>query len=384
MLTQMCPLLALLAAAPAGMDAQQIPTVPAAARPSSGEDVAAVAQGWLLLSQGSAPQAAARAKEVLRVFPTSPGALALAVEAAIAGGGATAGLRQYEDWLGRRTMEEPLLLRRIARAVLVEAIDPRSDPRARIEALRALASDGDARAVEALRTGASGGNTAALRVLAESGDPAAARTLIDQMAAGTAEPIAALEALSKGGSPAAARAALARLKDQRPEIRAAAADALGRVKGPDAGPALRALLSDQSPFVRFRAAAALLELGDDTGLPLVQEMAGSDMASTRLIAAGALAVRPDEAWLTLVRTLARASEPEVRLGAAKLLIPHDPELARTVVNGLRDDPNPAIRAMVSEVAAETAGGDLARLRALLHRDPLERVRAAATLLSLTR
>jgi HEAT repeat protein len=156
------------------------------------------------------------------------------------------------------------------------------------------------------------------------------------------------------------------------------------VKGPDAGPALRALLSDQSPFVRFRAAAALLELGDDTGLPLVQEMAGSDMAATRLIAAGALAVRPDEAWLTLVRTLARASEPEVRLGAAKLLIPHDPELARTVVNGLRDDPNPAIRAMVSEVAAETAGGDLARLRALLHRDPLERVRAAATLLSLTR
>ena len=82
----------------------------------------------------------AQAQELLRKTPRSANALALAVDAAIVLHGSTAGLDQYERWLGSRTLEEPGILRRISSAALHEAA---RNPATRLLALRGLAGAGD-------------------------------------------------------------------------------------------------------------------------------------------------------------------------------------------------------------------------------------------------
>jgi HEAT repeat protein len=385
--TRTCALLvipALLSSASA--HAQQGPVPPSAlARPGTPDDMMLVTQGWLLLSQGSAIAAVARAREVLARSPSSPGAVALAVEAEIARGGSLAGLAEYERWLAARPHQEPLLLRRVSQAVLREAAAQTSDQSARLTALRALAADGDPAAVATLHESMAAGSLASAGALAESGNPDAVKYLVDAMTSRQIDAVRGLEALGKSHSPQAASAALSRLDDPRTEVRAAAIDALGALQAREAAPRLRLLLNDDRLYLRVRAAAALLAIGDEAGLPVIQGLAASESAQDRLVAVQAMGGKRDAAWLEIVRKLTTASEPEIRLGAAQLLAEQDPSLSASVFASLREDPNPAVRTLANDAALRTAVSDLSRLRALLHSPALDRrVGAAERVLLVTR
>ena len=136
-----------LALAAAPVAAQQAPT----ATP----ETTAIARGWSTLAKGDAAGAANIAAQELSRNPHSTPALILAVEADLTRGGAAGGLTTYERWLGSRKVEEAYVLRRIARAVLAEATVKQPNARARLDALAALAADGDQAAAAASNSGAS-------------------------------------------------------------------------------------------------------------------------------------------------------------------------------------------------------------------------------------
>ena len=67
------------------------------------------------------------------------------------------------------------------------------------------------------------------------------------------------------GDPKAEQAALKALKDDKPEVRGAAAKALGDMKARNAVPNLVEMVNDKEPGVIMAAAHALLDLGDKRG-----------------------------------------------------------------------------------------------------------------------
>src|SRR5512145_2945513 len=107
----------LMFAAWAGAFTQAPPMPPSAIR---ADEATALANGWTVLTQGNHAEAAQLAAQVLARNPRSIPALSLAIEADIARAGAATALAAYESWLGTRTLEEPGILRRIARATLQE------------------------------------------------------------------------------------------------------------------------------------------------------------------------------------------------------------------------------------------------------------------------
>jgi HEAT repeat protein len=348
------------------------------------DEATALTNGWALLAQGLVQDAAARAAATLAAYPHSIAALSLAVEADMARGGPYAGLDTYERWLGGRRLEEPGVVRRVARAVLRPAALDESDGLARLEALIALSDDGDADASAELSKEAAGAN-ADTRALAEHGNETAVRVLINQLTRGNQDKVRILDALGESRSQSAAAAVAAQLSDPRDDVQAAALDALGKIGAASHAGAIRPFLNDQSLFVRGRAAAALYRLGDDSGLPILQGFAQSESPETRLIAADAMASRPDQGWDALVRGLLTATEPEVRVSAARLIAPHDPDAARATLQDLTGNANIAIREMAFRALSEALPDDLAALRPMLRStDALTRVRAAARILTLTR
>ncbi len=358
------------------------------ARPASDslDESAALARGWRFVSEGAYSPASAQAQELLRRNPRSVSALALAVDAAIGLKGSMAGLDQYERWLGPRTLEEPGVLRRIARAVLWDAAQT---PATRLPALRGLAGDGDESAADEIAAMARQGGVAELRMMAGLGDEAAARTLVTQLNRGDVDAVRTISSIGESGYASAIRPVAAWLEDQRPEVRGAAADALGKLgrQSPEAAALLKPLLADGSSHVRTRAAAALYRLGDPAGTPWLQELAASDVPAGRLVAAEAMSSRPDAAWTALVTELATTGgDPEVRLGAASLLAPHNPDLANSVARELSGDANIAIRELAASVMSETVSEEgLKVLRGQLHAaSEVTRLRAASRILAVTR
>jgi HEAT repeat protein len=339
--------------------------------------------GWALLSQGLVDDAYRKANEVLIRYPRSAAALSLGVEAAIARGGASNGIAQYEQWLGSRSFEEPSVLRRLASAVLHEAANRPSDALVRLEALRALAADGQQAALAALEASAVPANT---RTLAALGNPDAVRELSGQLAAGNPDKARIVEALGGSGRRSAVPAVAAQAADSHDEVRAAVADALAELHAEDRISVLKSLLTDSSAFVRLHASRALFRLGDMSGLPLLQELAAGEASSGRLAAAEAMSTSPDASWLALVRDLTSSSEPEVRVHAARLIAAQDPDLARRVLDAASADANIAIREMATRaLPGVLSATDLGVLRQLLHQtDALSRVQAAARILALTR
>jgi hypothetical protein len=357
----------------------------ATAKPVRSDEVAAIAQGWTLLSQGQAAQAASRAAQILQTHPRSAAALTLAVEAHIATGGAAAGLGQYEQWLGQRSMEEPLVLRRVSYAALREEAAQKQDPAARLEAIRALAGENDPDVEAELAGAIKRGARAEVRALAAMGNEDAVKTLVAELNARISEPVATIPALARSGSGLALGAIVQRLSDPRPEVRGAAVDGLATIGGVEQIPRLKPLLSDPSGYVRTRAAAALFRLDDDSGVALLRELAASEPAASRLIAAQAMADRPDAAWQALVRELTDAREPEIQVAAARLLAPHDPERARQILEQMSGHENIAIRELATRSAAEIVTTDLSALRKLMRNpDRLTRVKASARVVQLTR
>jgi len=353
------------------------------------EERTLIAQGWALLAQGLFDDAQARAAKALESSPRNLSAVVLAVEVAVARSGAQAGLAQYERWLGQRAMEEPALVRRIGVALLKEAATQSTPAVARLEALRALAADGDGAAAAELSAAATAGGGAERRLLASIGNERAVNDLITDLKKGTGNATSIIETLGQSGSKAAIPALVDSLRSPSPEIRGAAVESLGKLGNTlaayDLAPRIKPLLADQTSNVRVKAAGALYGLNDMSGLEMLQTLLQAEPSASRLIALQAMASRPDAAWLEQVQRLSSAAEPEVRVGAARLLAPHDPETARKVFEGVLNDPNPALREMASDAMGEVEATDLPTLRRLMKsNDRLVGVRAAARLLSVLR
>ena len=86
--------------------------------------------------------------------------------------------------------------------------------------------------------------------------------------------------------PEAIDAALTALKDEKPEVRAAAAQALGDMSAKSAKPQLVAALDDSDPTVILSAARALLSLGDDQGYEIFYELLTGERKSGEGLMAG--------------------------------------------------------------------------------------------------
>jgi len=348
------------------------------------EEATTLAQGWTLLAQGHLQEAAARASRVLTENPRSGAGLMLAVEVEISRTGALAGVAQYERWLGRRTVEEPAVLRRLAVATLREIATERQDPAARIEAIRALIAEGDSGAAGELAQVASEGGSAETRALASLGDERAVKDLIAELDAGPGARVTTIDALGASGNSLAVAPLVGLLGDPRPEVRGAAAAALGKLGDAKLVPQITPMLSDGNLYVRVKAAGALFRLHDYTGLPLLQELMLDPSPSSRLAAAEATSSSPDASWTALVRELTSAPQPEIRAAAARLIAPYDPELSLRVLESLAADQNPAIREMASRGLGEVVTSDLTALRRLMkNSDRLTRVRAAVRVRALT-
>ncbi len=354
-------------------------------QPSARAGAATIAEGWALLAKGDAAAAALMASQELARDPRSVPALVLAVDADLARGGASAGLSTYEKWLGNRRLDDAYVLRRVARAALVEASGKQPNAAAKLEALKALAADGDQAAAASLEQAAMSRGFGETRALASMGNERAVKMLIAQLASmpGSKTPI--IDALGASGSKLAVPPLKALLSDQNDLNRAAAAEALGALAATDAIPALLPLLKDQIFMVRLKAAGALFRLNDSSGLPLLLELTANEHAAIRVAAARELASQPDANWQGVVRSLTNDPDPSVRLEAAGLIAPFDQPLASSVLDALMRDGNVGIREAASGVLVERVAADFATLRALLKSGDVGiRVKAAGRILQLTR
>jgi HEAT repeats len=367
-----------------GFTVLAVPTIRAQAPTRS--EVAVLAEGWALLAKGDAAGASALASQAMARDPFSSAALVLAADAELARGGSTAALTIYEKWLGKRRLDDAHVLRRIARALLLEASGAKQpNVAARLAALTALTADGDREAATTLEQAAFAGRFGETRALASIGDERAVNILIAQLGSipGAKGPV--IEALADSGSKLAIPHLRALLADANDFNRSAAADALGRMGATEAIPQLRALLKDPVFSVKLKAAGALYRLNDSSGLPLLTELTQSEHAAVRVAAARELASQPDSVWQGMVRNLTNDPDPVVRLDAARLIAPYDQPLARNVLDTLLRDPNIAVQEEASRVLVERVAGDFATLRGLLRSGNLAvRVKAAGRILELTR
>jgi HEAT repeat protein len=370
-------LISLLLVQPVAVFAQAPPANLARATP----EAAALARGWELLSQGDAAGAARLARDLTTRYPTSASTLSLLVEAEIARAGADAALGAYEAWLGRRSVEDAYVLRRIAVALLRQTVQQTSDEAIRLLAIQALSADGDSVLQDLLAAIPAAGAVAR----ATAGDGQAIEFLSSQVEQPGPMRIRGLAALAKTRNPALVAHVLPALADPDPLARTAAADALGALNDKSAVPHLKRLLSDSVFSVHFAAARALSALDDDSGEAWLRSLLASEHATIRVAAAEALKRDPQADWLTHVRQLTADRDPSVRRLAAELIAPHDPELARATLEPLLADPNPAERQAAQHAYVEITVGDFGVLRRFLRSDdPGTRVRAAGRILELTR
>jgi HEAT repeat protein len=374
---------------------EQAPTMPSAAIPTA--EAAAIAQYWVLFAEGKFDEAAKTIGGVVSRYPKNVAVLTLLVETDIARGGALTALKSYEGWLGTREVEEPGVLRRIARAVLIEWARQAADTNARNEALVVLASDGDLDAAAAIARMRQARTESGLRMAVQTGDPAAIDAVSERIRLGSGLRMRDLSLLAQSNSPRAVPVLVEMLKDSNPENRASAADALGKIGGAEAEGALAPMLSDPHGLVRNAAAAALFRNGNFSGAGILREMADNEScrsnapgdpeacANFRITAARLMASRPDEEWKALVRGLLNDPNASIRLDAALMLAPHDPAATRPVLDALNNDPNIAIREAVQMAEADQSTSSLPTLRGLLRTgEAMVRVRAAARILALTR
>jgi hypothetical protein len=366
--------------------AQQTPpkvTMPPAA--ISVDEAAALAQYWRAIAEKKPAEVALQARQLLERYPRSIAVLATSIEAEIAANGASTALSQYERWLGGRTMEEPGVVRRIARAVLYEFTRQTADGAARSEALVLLAREGDAAAQAVILNNAASGQSAGLRDAVRLGESQAISRVAARLKSPGADKLRDIQLLGESGSPLAGSALIPLLKDSDDRVRSNAAIALGRTGSRSAMPALEAALKDEVGFVRAEAAGALYRMGSNAGIGILEEYAQSEAPGLRKWAAKVFSARPDGRFLDLARGLLTAPDPVDRLDAATLLAPHDPAAVKPVLDQLAADPNLAIRDETELVRAELISTSLADLRGFLRSlNSTARVRASGRILALTR
>ena len=114
-------------------------------------------------------------------------------------------------------------------ALLKEAATQSTPAAARLEALRALAADGDGAAAAELSAAATAGGGAERRLLASIGNERAINDLITDLKKGTGNATSIIETLGQSGSKAAIPALVDSLRSPSPEIRGAAVESLGKL-----------------------------------------------------------------------------------------------------------------------------------------------------------
>ena len=224
-------------------------------------------------------------------------------------------LRRYEKWLGSRKVDAPYVLRYVARAVLVETARQKPVTASRIDALAALAADGDQDAATTLDQAMSSQGFAETRVLASMGSTKAVKALIAQLDSMPGSKTPVINALGASGNKLAVPPLKALLADPNDLNRAAAAEALGQLGATETIRDLIPLLKDQVFTVRLKAAGALYRLNDPSGMSLLMELTGSEHAAIRIAAAAELAAQPDANWQSLVRSLATDPDPHGSTGS---------------------------------------------------------------------
>ena len=379
--SRVCLLIALtIVAVPAA--AQQAP--PRTPPGKADSQTATLAQGWAALASGDLTKARAAAKQALTNAPNNPSALALVVEVEIAGGGATAGLDAYEQWMQSKKVEEPYVLRRLATAVLENVVANENAGPFRAEALRALVADGSTAAGARLAQNATSGRPQDPTLLAAAGDERAVQTLVDQLPSAQSKSTT-IRALGESGSRLAIPSLIAVVSNGKDDDRAAAANALARLGAREAVDQIRPLLDHANFPLRFAGATALYRLGDDSGASFLSQMLVSEHPSVRLAAAEAVSVRPGIEWLDAARALTSEADESIQLGAARLVAPYDAPLAAAVLSRLSKSENLAVREETGRVLAERVVSDLAELRRILRsQDVATALRAARRLLELVR
>lgn len=347
-------------------------------------ETADVARGWTLLAQGNAVKAAAVARDLLSRYPRSIAVLTLAVDVEIARGGAQAGLGVYERWMQGRTHEAAYALRRVARAVLVEAARGTEDAATRLQAVEALVADGESALVAELGGTKPHLSPTEAAALGAAGNEAAITELLGVLEKPMVNKSAAIAALAKTRSSRAVKPLMGLLNDPDPIVRAAAAQGLGTLEARSAVAALKPLLNDPVFTVRFSAAGSLFALKDTSAVAWLRELRSSEHAAIRLAALRAMRTDPAPGWVDEVRALTTDADPEVRRQAAELIAPHDPDTARATLEPMLKDSNPAQREAAGASYVQAAS-DFASLRGLLESpEGGMRVRAAARILELTR
>ena len=364
---------------------------PSAAQPPvvTSQEALLLAQGWGYLSSGDIAHAAGVSAQILTQFPLSEAGLALGVETELRQTGWAGALDLYERWLGARHVDDPYALRRIARAVLHDAI---RNVETRTAALQALIADGDADAVAQANTASKAGRFGDTQALATTGDERAIRALIAQLDAYPDARGPVIEALAASKSKLAVPALVKLLDDPREQTQAQAANALGRIGDPSVTEKLRPLLEASRAYpVRFMAAQALGQLGDASGVAFLRNAldaaaAYPNASLVQVQAAEALAnIGPDTGWIDSARGLLNDPDPNVRAHAAKIIAPYDNAVAKATLTALGNDPNPAIRQEAAQFLAERVAGDFATLRLLLRSsDAAARASAAARILEISR
>jgi len=231
----------------------------------------------------------------------------------------------------------------------------RADEASRLQAVRILAEEKTALAVEelvqALRDPSSEVRREAARALGEIGDPRALPALLQM------------------------------LHDPTSDIVAECVEALGKIGSPDALPHLIPLLQAQRVETRLTAVQALRQIGDPRALPALierlQQSPGPLEQSRLLETIGHLLPHAEDELLR--RTEVRAvlvlrlssPHPEVRSEAANALmnLPKEPPLADALRERLPHEPEPAvIAALARALAHHGSAEDIPRLVSALARD----------------
>jgi len=345
---------------------------------------AALAEGWAALAAGDTAKAGRAADRAMNETPRSAAAVALAVEVDVARGGKVAGLDTYERWLAGRRVDDAYVLRRIAQAHL-RAIARTPKVPGYVEALKALAADGDADAGTELASAMASGNPQASAALAATGNRPAIEALITRLQGPGGNKLAVIDALAESRSALAVPPLVQLLRDPREEHRAAAADALGRMGAATAVPQIKALMTDPVPPVRIAAAGALYRLQDFSGVNMLEELLNSEHASARLSAAEIMAGTPPPSWQGIVKALLTEPDEGVQLGAARLIAPYDPQAAAETLERLGRSENLTVREEAARAYMKRVAGDFASLRRYLRsQDTVASVRAADRILELTR
>ncbi|GMV21368.1 MAG: hypothetical protein AMXMBFR57_13170 [Acidimicrobiia bacterium] len=370
-----------------GAQAQTPPAPQLPASALSVEESTLLTQGWAFLAQGDLVRAVEKASAAMAISPRSQAALALAIEVEIARGGHASALRFYDQWLRGRALEEPAVLRRIARALLQEIGAQPQNPSAQAEALALLTKDGDQKATDVLREIAAGGGRPARLKLVELGDAESLFLLQAEVSGAQTPSAAAVRTLSSSRNPLIGPELVRLLAHVRPDLRADAAAGLAGLGDPSYARQIQPLLNDQTAYVRFAAGAALLRLGDRSGLPVVQAAAKSDSPEERLAAGAALVHWPGADWQAIVAPLAESDNALVRIEALKLLAENGANPGTSGLEVALLDSRPGVRDAAYSVWAVLAHtlDDISRAKRLLGApDRSAQLSAAAAILKITR